>query len=104
MAKTSPKTTSTPPETKTSSKSPREREGSGVSGIEIEEGAPVKAMTMVKVKGGYVVVELQIEDWQVVDAEILTEGVVPRHHAEDCYRVESYARIMHPEWDPEERN
>lgn len=50
-----------------------------------------------RVKGGYVVVLVTLDGTEFVDAEILTNGPVPRHHAEDTFRVESVYRILNPE-------
>lgn len=90
MAKTprNPVTESTPVMAPAKVKPPRV----GVLGDE----APQEAMTFIRVKGGYVVVLLTIDEWHVVDAEVLTDGVVPRHHAEDVWRTESVKRFLHP--------
>jgi hypothetical protein len=49
----------------------------------------VTALAIVKVKGGYVALKIKVEGWEVTDAEVLTDGAVPAHHAEDAYRVAS---------------
>jgi hypothetical protein len=58
------------------------------------EADPVPALSLVKVRGGYAVVLLHIDGRNVVDREVLTEGVVPFHHAETVYKVASVERLF----------
>lgn len=54
------------------------------------------ALALVKVKGGFGVLYLTLEGKTVVDVEVLTDGAVPRHHAEDEYRLSASTRILFP--------
>jgi hypothetical protein len=72
---------------------------------ELKDPPEVKAMAFCRTKGGYAVILLTIQGWAVVDRELLTDGVVPRHHAENVFKVESAQRILWPEaFDDLERN
>ena len=67
-------------------KPPRVGGREGVVNPTLAEGQEVTALAMARVKGGFVALKLTVEGWAVTDAEILTEGVVPKHHAEDALR------------------
>lgn len=83
MAKTHP--TRTPP---VATKSPRvDAEEAPTVNPYIEDGQTVRLLGMVKVKGGYVALKVELDGWTATDAEILTDGAVPQHHAEDALRV-----------------
>lgn len=67
----------------------------------IQEGQPVRAMAYAKVKGGYAVILVTIEDWRVTNAEVLTQNteggpVVPEAEAQDVFRVEAVRRLLWP--------